>query len=107
MRSNLGLGVSNEWSGPPLYLITFTASLDILITLISNFFQKSVPKLMIAFNHDLICDLDSPNMRSNLSLGVSNERFGCPLSLKIFTDSLNLLLLVLFSKKCSKIDDRL
>ena len=55
MRSNLGLGVSNERSELPLTATTYTATFG--HTFISNFFQNSVPNLMIAFNLDL-CDLD-------------------------------------------------
>ena len=48
MRSNLGLGVSNERSGLPLTATSYTATFR--HTFISNFFQNSVSKLMIAFN---------------------------------------------------------
>ena len=46
--------------GMNLLYVSYIYNSQIGNTFISNFFQNSVPKLMIAFNHDLICDLDSP-----------------------------------------------
>ena len=57
IRSNLVLGISNERSGLPLTATTYTATFG--HTFISNFFQNRVPKLMIAFNLNKICDFRS------------------------------------------------
>ena len=62
MRSNLGLGVSNERSGPPLYIITFTASLDIL--LLVTFFKIVFPKMLHTMTLYLNIDLAWTNSRS-------------------------------------------
>ena len=46
------------------------------------------PKLMIAINLDQICDFDQDpdhNMRSNLVLGISNERSRLPLTATTYT----------------------
>ena len=55
MKSNLGLGVSNERSRSPLSLITFTASFDILllVTFFKIVFLKKLHTMILYLNIDL------------------------------------------------------